>query len=100
MRFSEGSKKRTLIAGTGGNCLSETIERTEKAAELNYDAAMVIPPYYYKPKMSDDALFNYYTQLAKSVSIPIILYNIPQFTGINFSVLTVKVIILTENRFL
>jgi 4-hydroxy-2-oxoglutarate aldolase len=77
---------KDLIAGTG--CLStrETIELTAEAAELGYDAAMVVTPYYYRPRMTEKVLLEYYEAVAAAADIPVILYNMPTFAGINMSV--------------
>src|SRR5690348_11926386 len=47
---------KKLIAGTGAESTAETIERTKRAAELGYDAALVKTPYYYKPFYKPDVL--------------------------------------------
>jgi 4-hydroxy-tetrahydrodipicolinate synthase len=76
-----------LMVGTGTPSLGDTIELTTKAAELGFDAALIVPPYYYAP-VSDDALFEYFTPVIESVSktdIGIYLYNFPQMTGLVFS---------------
>ncbi|MEJ2172759.1 MAG: dihydrodipicolinate synthase family protein [Woeseiaceae bacterium] len=76
-----------LMVGTGTPSLADTIELTELAAALGFDAALVLPPYYYKP-LSDDGLFNYFSRVVESVrktSIGIYLYNFPQMTGLSFS---------------
>jgi len=62
--------------------LRETIELTKQAHELKYDAAMVVTPYYYVKLLNDDVLINYYKTIADSSRIPIILYNIPQYSGL------------------
>lgn len=79
-----GSGKQ-LIAGTGVDSLIETIERTKRAAELGYCAALVRTPHYYKPLMTDAALLNFYRRVADASSIPIMVYSIPQFTGVEVS---------------
>lgn len=76
-----------LMVGTGTPALADTIELTTLAAELGFDAALVLPPFYYKPA-SDDGLFNYFAKLIDAVAntdIGIYLYNFPQLTGLNFS---------------
>lgn len=75
-----------FIAGTGCESTIETLELTEKAASLGADAAMVVTPHYYKPRMDYDALVNHYTKVADGSPIPIILYSVPAFTGIDLSV--------------
>src|SRR4030088_2265338 len=78
---SAGPKKR-LLAGTGAESTAETIERTKRAAELGYDAALVKTPHYYKPAYKPEVLIAHYRRVADESRIPVLLYSIPQFTGI------------------
>ena len=78
-----------FIAGTGCNSTGETRELTEKAAHLGANAAMVVTPHYYQARMDHKALVVHYTTIADSSPIPIILYNIPAFTGIDLSAETI-----------
>ena len=73
---------KMLIAGTGAESTAETIERTNRAADLGYQAALVKTPHYFKPQMTEDALTAYFFRVADAAKIPILLYSIPQFTGI------------------
>jgi 4-hydroxy-tetrahydrodipicolinate synthase len=73
---------KKLIAGTGAESTAETIERTKRAAELGYDAALVKTPYYYKPSYKPDVLIGHYRRVADASPIPVLLYSVPQFTGI------------------
>jgi 4-hydroxy-2-oxoglutarate aldolase len=82
-------KDRLFIAGTGCESSMETIELTEKAANLGADAAMVVTPHYYKARMNHRSLMTHYTMIAERSSIPIILYNVPVFTGIDLSAETI-----------
>ena len=85
---SESSLNRAaLMVGTGTPSLSDTIELTQLAADLEFDAALIVPPYYYAP-VSDDGLFDYFSRVVESVKdsdIGIYLYNFPQMTGLTFS---------------
>jgi 4-hydroxy-tetrahydrodipicolinate synthase len=85
---SESSLNRAaLMVGTGTPSLSDTIELTQLAADLDFDAALIVPPYYYAP-VSDDGLFDYFSRVIESVKdsdIGIYLYNFPQMTGLTFS---------------
>lgn len=76
---------KQLIAGTGVDSLLETVERTKRAGELGYSAALVRTPHYYKPLMTSAALLEYYLRLADAAPIPILIYSIPQFTGVEVS---------------
>jgi 4-hydroxy-2-oxoglutarate aldolase len=73
---------RILIAGTGVDSTSETISRTEVAAKLGYDYALVVPPYFYKPVIKSDLLVEHYRRVADASRIPVLLYSVPQFTGV------------------
>ena len=82
-------KDRLFIAGTGCESTNETLELTEKASKIGADAALVVTPHYYKGKMDHRALVNHYTAVASKSSIPIILYNVPDFTGIDMGAETI-----------
>jgi len=77
-----------LIAGTGTPSLSESIELTRLAFDLGYDAALVVPPYYFR-NASEDGLFKWFSELIhKSVPVDkyILGYHFPQVAGIGFSI--------------
>jgi 4-hydroxy-2-oxoglutarate aldolase len=74
--------KKKLIAGTGAESTAETIEKTKRAAELGYHAALVKTPHYYKPAYTPDVLIAYYRRVADKSPIPVLLYSVPQFTGV------------------
>ncbi|MFZ0819903.1 MAG: dihydrodipicolinate synthase family protein [Candidatus Acidiferrales bacterium] len=76
------SAGKLLIAGTGVESTSETILRTKRAAQLGYNAALVRTPHYYKPAMTHAALVDYFRRVADASPIPILIYSIPQFTGV------------------
>jgi 4-hydroxy-2-oxoglutarate aldolase len=78
----EAAKGKKLLAGTGAESTAETIERTKRAAELGYDAALVKTPHYYKPAYKPEVLIAHYRRVADESPIPVMLYSIPQFTGI------------------
>src|SRR5262245_14744785 len=76
-----------LIAGTGTPSLTETIDLTHLAFDLGYDAALVVPPYYFR-KATDNGLFNWFSELIKK-AVPadkyILGYHFPSVAGIGFS---------------
>jgi 4-hydroxy-2-oxoglutarate aldolase len=76
------AREKKLIAGTGAESTAETIERTKRAAELGYDAALVKTPHYYKPAYKPEVLVAHYRRVADASPIPLLLYSVPQFTGI------------------
>ncbi|MCJ7644482.1 MAG: dihydrodipicolinate synthase family protein [Candidatus Aminicenantes bacterium] len=73
---------KKVIAGTARESTKLTLEFTNRAAGLGVDAALVRPPSYYKAKMNVDALRAYYLAVADGAKLPVIIYNIPQNTGI------------------
>jgi 4-hydroxy-2-oxoglutarate aldolase len=79
-----GSGKR-LIAGTGAESTAETIRLTLKAADLGAEAALVLPPYFYKPSLTPEVLIAHYRAVADASPIPLLVYNVPAFTGIDFA---------------
>ena len=76
------AKEKKLLAGTGAESTAETIERTKRAAEFGYHAALVKPPHYYKPAYKPEVLITHFRRVADESPIPVMLYSIPQFTGI------------------
>src|SRR3981081_4408811 len=63
---------RILIAGTGVDSTAETISRTEFAANLGYNSALVVPPYFFKPMMKSDLLVEHYRRVADASRIPVL----------------------------
>ena len=75
---------KLLIAGTGVESVRETVCLTNRAAELGYGAALVKTPHYYKNLLNRaDAQMLYYRTVADQTSIPVIIYNFPQSTGMD-----------------
>src|SRR6202140_1188892 len=73
---------KKLLAGCGSESTAETIERTQRAADLGYDAALVKTPYYYKPAYKPEVLIAHYRRVADESPIPVMLYSVPIFTGL------------------
>lgn len=73
---------KLLIAGTGAESTAETIERTKRAAQLGYHAALIKTPYYYKTVYKPEVYLAHYRRVADASPIPVLLYSVPQFTGI------------------
>lgn len=81
-----------LIAGTGTPSLSETIELTKLAFDLGCDAALIVPPYYFR-KAADGGLFNWFSEVIRK-AVPVdkflIGYHIPPLIGVGFSIPLLK----------
>jgi 4-hydroxy-2-oxoglutarate aldolase len=72
----------TFIVGAGQQSTRGTIAEIERAAKAGADAVLVITPHYYRPAITQQALFEHYTAVADGVSVPVILYSMPDLTGI------------------
>ena len=73
-----------IIAGTGSNNTAHSIELSIKAESANADALLVVSPYY--NKATPDGIFLHYLSICRSVSIPVIIYNVPSRTGLDIPV--------------
>ena len=82
----ESSDGKTLIAGTGAESVRETLALIGEAAALQYDAALVLTPHYYRGQMArPEAQVGFFRAVADASPIPVVIYNIPQNTGIDLS---------------
>ena len=78
----EAVKKRVpVIAGTGSNSTEEAVRLTKHAYEVGADAALMVTPYYNRP--TQEGMYQHYKYIAETVSIPIVVYNVPSRTGAN-----------------
>lgn len=75
------AKRVPVIAGAGSNCTATAIQLSKAAERNGADALLLVTPYY--NKATQKGLIAHYTAIANSVSLPIILYNVPSRTGCN-----------------
>jgi len=73
--------EKVLIAGTGAESVIETLRLTEYAAKLQYDAALVRTPHFYRPQMKPEAMLAFYRTVADRSPLPVLLYTVPPFTA-------------------
>ena len=71
-----------VISGTGSNSTEEAMFLTKSAEDSGVDGVLLVNPYYNKPPQR--GLIAHFESVARSVKVPVILYNIPSRTGINF----------------
>ena len=69
-----------VIAGTGASGTEQAVEMTKYAKDVGATAALIVTPFYLKP--ADRGIYEHYYTIANKVDLPIILYNIPQCTGL------------------
>jgi 4-hydroxy-2-oxoglutarate aldolase len=74
---------KLLVAGTGAQSTRQTIALTRLAAGAGADVALAVTPHYYSGKMTSEALVRHYQALADASPIPVMIYNVPGFTGVD-----------------
>jgi len=74
---------KILLVGTGLESTRETIRFTKDAAKGGADVALVVTPSYFKGSMKPQILYDHFLAVAESSPIGILLYNVPQYTGVN-----------------
>jgi len=87
LKLIESARKRlpastTLLAGTGVESTQATIALTREAADRGVDAVLIKNPFYFKPQMTHDVYMAHYTAVADASPVPVIIYNVPVFTGV------------------
>jgi len=80
---------KLMIAGTGCESTQETIHLTRLAADAGADAALVLTPHYFPEQMTGESLLRHYRVVADASPIPILLYNVPKFTGVDMDTATI-----------
>lgn len=77
-----------VIAGCGAASTRDTIRLTRAAERVGADLAMVVGPFYQQP--TQDGVYQHYSAVAAATSLPVMIYNIPLFTGLNVEPATVR----------
>jgi 2-dehydro-3-deoxy-D-pentonate aldolase len=72
-----------LLIGVGAVGTRETVELARHAEGVGADGLLVVSPYYWK--VGEEALFKHFATVAKSVEIPVMIYNLPVLTGVELS---------------
>jgi 4-hydroxy-2-oxoglutarate aldolase len=93
--MESAAPEKRMLAGTGAESTAETIARTKRAAELGYQAALIKTPYYYKPVYKPEVYLTHYRAVADASPIPVLLYSVPQFTGVTLE--TPEIVALAEH---
>ncbi|MBA4406795.1 dihydrodipicolinate synthase family protein [bacterium] len=83
------SEEKLLIAGTGSDSIRETISLSNDSADRGADYALILTPSFYKSEMKPAAYLKYFSAVADKTKIPVIIYNVPKFTGVDIEVETV-----------
>jgi 4-hydroxy-2-oxoglutarate aldolase len=76
-------RHRPLLVGTGRESTRATIAASKRAAALGADAVMARTPSFYKPQMTSENFVRHYTEVADASPVPVLLYNVTMYTGVN-----------------
>ncbi|WP_297981469.1 4-hydroxy-tetrahydrodipicolinate synthase [uncultured Methanobrevibacter sp.] len=93
--IDEADGRVATIAGTGSNATSEALELTKYADDAGADMALLITPYYNKPQQH--GVIEHYTQIANSVDIDLIAYNVPSRTSLDMAPETIVELAKVDN---
>ncbi|MER3437517.1 MAG: dihydrodipicolinate synthase family protein [Chloroflexota bacterium] len=77
--------RKIVMAGTGMESTRATIALTKRAAELGVDYALVVTPYYYKPRYDKAAYLAHYRAVADASPVPVIIYVMTAYTGVDLA---------------
>jgi 4-hydroxy-2-oxoglutarate aldolase len=80
---------KLVMAGAGRESSRETVAAVKRAAELGAHCALIVTPCYFKGQMKPSRLQAHFTRVAEEAAIPILIYNVPQATGVNLEPETV-----------
>ncbi|MFX1591238.1 MAG: 4-hydroxy-tetrahydrodipicolinate synthase [Promethearchaeota archaeon] len=92
----ESGKDPFVLAGTGSNSTKEAISLSNYAEKAGVDGILVVVPYYNKPVQH--SLIDHFSAIADSISLPMILYNVPSRTGRNLEPETISELANTKNN--
>ncbi len=76
---------KIILAGTGMESTRETIHLTRAAQREGAHAALILTPFYYRDAYKDEQLIKHFQEIADSVEIPVLVYNVPKYTNVNLS---------------
>ncbi len=75
--------RKTVLAGTGAESTKHTIHLTREAARLGVEYALVVTPHYYRPRYDRQAFLRHYQAVAEASPIPILVYIMTTYTGVD-----------------
>ena len=76
-------RDRPMLVGTGRESTRATIAACKRAAAIGADAVMARTPAFYKPQMTSENFIKHYTEVADASPVPVLLYNVTMYTGVN-----------------
>lgn len=89
--------EQTIIAGVNEMSTRAAIEAARAAADYGADAVLVITPYFYKSLMIQEALTRHFIEVADNSALPVLIYNVPQNTGVVIESITIAALAGHQN---
>lgn len=89
------NKRVHVMAGAGSNDTRHAIELAQYCEKAGADSILSVTPYY--NKTTQEGLYQHFKAIAESVSIPVVLYNVPSRTNLNINPATLKRLAEIEN---
>jgi 4-hydroxy-tetrahydrodipicolinate synthase len=93
--LEEAKGKVPVLAGAGGYNTHHVIELARECERMGAEGILSVTPYYSKP--TQEGLYHHFKAIAASISLPIILYNVPPRTNVNIDPATVRRLAEIEN---
>lgn len=91
--FMKKKGNKIVMVGTARESVNETVVFSKKVIDLGADYVSILTPHYFSKNMTEDVLIRYYTQIADSLTVPVLLYNAPGFaSGIKISPEVVRIL--------
>lgn len=90
-------RERTVIAGVNAEATVAAIHQAEEAARLGANAVLVLTPHYFATAMTAEALEAHYLAVAEESPVPVVLYNVPKFTGVELPAAVVETLAGHDN---
>lgn len=87
----------TVVGGVNELSTRAAIEAARVAADSGADAVLVVTPYFYKSSMTQDALARHFNEVADHAPVPVLIYNVPQNTGVVIESATIAALAAHQN---
>jgi 4-hydroxy-tetrahydrodipicolinate synthase len=87
-----GIDPQKIILANGSGCIPDTVSCMQMASQHNLLACLAAPPCYYK-NVRDEGVISFYREVCKRAKHPLLLYHIPQYTGVSLSPEIVKTLL-------
>lgn len=91
------TSRHTIIAGVNELSTRAAIEAARAAADCGADAVLVVTPYFYKGSMTQERLFRHFSEVADQSPLPVLIYNVPQNTGVVIESVTIAALDAHQN---